>query len=142
MPVEHRRPIRQAEHDRLRAAGEGERDGGPPDFGHRRGRVFGPGSGFDVGVDLRTGSVLLSSSRATKNQAFRFKTRLFGFQYHIEWTPSDIEAVTAAYREDVHKVLGTDGERKIREDTAKYYPRYARLGDRILANFVQFLKVY
>ena len=89
-----------------------------------------------------TGSVLLSSSRLTKNQAFRFKTRLFGFQYHIEWTPSDIEAVTAASREDVQKVLGPEGERKIREDTAKFYPRYARLGDRILANFVQFLKVY
>jgi hypothetical protein len=57
-------------------------------------------------------------------------------------TPPDIEAIVAAGREDLSKVLGPDGERTIREDTARHYPRYARLGDRILANFVQFLKVY
>ena len=34
-----------------------------------------------------TGNTLLSSSRLCKNQAFRFKNRLFGFQYHIEFTP-------------------------------------------------------
>ena len=89
-----------------------------------------------------TGNALLSSSKLCKNQAFRFKTRLFGFQYHIELTAPDIEAIVAAGKEDIQKVLGADGERKIREDTDKYYPRYARLGDRILANFVQFLKVY
>ena len=31
------------------------------------------------------------------------------------------EAVTAANREDMQKVLGPEGERKIREDTAKFY---------------------
>ena len=89
-----------------------------------------------------TGNALLSSSKLTKNQAFRFKTRLFGFQYHMELTVPDIEAIVAADREGAGKVLGADGERTIREDTSKYYSRYARLGDRILANFVQFLKVY
>jgi len=85
---------------------------------------------------------LLSSSKLCKNQAFRFKTRLFGFQYHMELTVPDVEAIISAGREDLQKVLGADGERKVREDTVKFYPRYARLGDRILANFVQFLKVY
>jgi GMP synthase (glutamine-hydrolysing) len=89
-----------------------------------------------------TGNALLSSSKLCKNQAFRFKTRLFGFQYHMELTVPDIEAIISAGREDLQKVLGADGERKVREETAKNYPRYARLGDRILANFVQFLKVY
>jgi GMP synthase-like glutamine amidotransferase len=91
-----------------------------------------------------SGNALLSSSKLCKNQAFRFKTRLFGFQYHVELTPPDIEAIVAAGRTDpkIQSVLGADGERKIREDTQKLYPRYARLGDRILANFVQFLKVY
>jgi GMP synthase-like glutamine amidotransferase len=89
-----------------------------------------------------TGNALLSSSKVCKNQAFRFKTRLFGFQYHMELTPPDIEAIVAADRESLQKVLGLEGERTVREDTKKYYPRYARLGDRILANFVQFLKVY
>ena len=45
-------------------------------------------------------------------------------------------------KEDVTKVLGPGGEIRIREDTARFYKRHARLGDRILQNFVEFLKVY
>jgi GMP synthase (glutamine-hydrolysing) len=89
-----------------------------------------------------TGNALLSSSRLCRNQAFRFKNRLFGFQYHIEMTPADIEAMIANGKEDIIKVLGTDGENKIHEDTTRHYPQYERLGNKILKNFVQFLKVY
>lgn len=89
-----------------------------------------------------TGNSLLSSSKLCKNQAFRFRTRLFGFQYHFEFTEAEIEALVANDRETLLKVLGPDGERQVREDTKKFYPRHARLGDKILANFVQFLKVY
>ena len=89
-----------------------------------------------------TGSVLISSTRACKNQAFRFKARLFGFQYHFEMTREGIEALVANRKEDVLKVLGPQGEQKIKDDTEKYYTRYARLGDRILQNYVQFLKAY
>jgi hypothetical protein len=39
-------------------------------------------------------------------------------------------------------VLGPDGAAKIKQETAKYYKRHARLGDRILTNFVQFLRAY
>jgi GMP synthase-like glutamine amidotransferase len=89
-----------------------------------------------------TGNALISSTRTCKNQAFRFKSRLFGFQYHFEMNEAGIEALLANRKEDVTRVLGSDGEAKIREDTKKFYPRHARLGDRILANFVQFLKAY
>lgn len=89
-----------------------------------------------------SGNALLSSSPKCKNQAFRFKNRLFGFQWHMELTPADIEAILAAGKKDVGKVLGPDGETKVRQETAKYYPEYARLGDKLLRNFVQFLKVY
>ena len=68
--------------------------------------------------------------------------RLFGFQYHFEFTEADIEAVVASNREEARAVLGADAETRIRQDTAKYYRRYARLGDRVLQNFVQFLKMY
>ena len=57
-------------------------------------------------------------------------------------TEGGIEAMLANRKEDVAKVLGPDGEAKIRDDTKKFYPRHARLGDRILQNFVQFLKAY
>jgi GMP synthase (glutamine-hydrolysing) len=86
--------------------------------------------------------VLISSSRACKMQAFRFKNRLYGFQYHVELTEAGIEAMLAQGKEDVTKVLGSDGESKIREATKKNYARYARLGDRVLKNYVQFLKAY
>ena len=77
-----------------------------------------------------------------RNQAFRFKNRLFGFQYHFEFTAADIEKVVVAGREDVTKVRGPSADVRIMEETTRHYPRYARLGDRILQNFVQFLKVY
>lgn len=88
------------------------------------------------------GNALLSSSKACKNQAFRFKNRLFGFQYHFELTEADIEKMLAAQKSDVEKVHGAEGEAQIRKDTKAYYKQYARLGDRIIRNFVQFLKVY
>lgn len=89
-----------------------------------------------------TGNALLSSSPLCKNQAFRFKNRLFGFQYHVELTPEGIEAILHADSQNVAKYLGADGETRVRQDTEKFYPQYARLGDKILRNFVQFLKVY
>jgi GMP synthase-like glutamine amidotransferase len=89
-----------------------------------------------------TGNALLSSTRACKNQAFRFKNRLVGFQYHFEQTPEGIEAIIENRREEATKVLGADGVNKIREETTKNYPRHARLGNKILENFVQFLKAY
>jgi GMP synthase-like glutamine amidotransferase len=89
-----------------------------------------------------TGNSLLSSSKACKNQAFRFKTKLFGFQYHIELDRPGIEAIVAGNKEQLVQVHGADGDKTIRQETEKLYPRYARLGDKLLTNFVQFLKVY
>jgi GMP synthase-like glutamine amidotransferase len=89
-----------------------------------------------------TGNVLISSTKLCKNQAFRFRNRLFGFQYHLEATPEIIQAMVAGGRDDVQRVLGPDGEAKIREGTEKHYGRYERLTNRVLQNFVQFLRMY
>ncbi len=89
-----------------------------------------------------TGNALLSSSRGCKNQAFRFKNRLFGFQYHMEFTREGIDQLVSADAQNAQAHLGADGAAKVREETEKFYPRYARLGDRILQNFVQFLRTY
>src|SRR5260370_37731430 len=78
-----------------------------------------------------TGSVLISSSRACKNQAFRFKNRLFGFQYHFEMDLAGIEAMLVNAKQDIIKGLGPDGAARIRQDTQKQFPTYLRLGDRI-----------
>jgi GMP synthase (glutamine-hydrolysing) len=89
-----------------------------------------------------TGNALLSSSRLCRNQAFRFKNRLFGFQWHMELTPSDIEAILVDGQGDAKSPLGPDERSTVLQGTEKYYPQYARLGDKLLRNFVQFLKVY
>jgi GMP synthase-like glutamine amidotransferase len=89
-----------------------------------------------------TGNALLSSSRLCKNQAFRFRNRLFGFQYHMEMTEPDIEAYCQSGAAKLTEVLGADGLQKVRDDTKKFYPRYARLGEKLLKNFVQFLHAY
>ena len=89
-----------------------------------------------------SGNALLCSTKACKNQAFRFKNRLFGFQWHLELTPPDIDAILDARKEEVTAILGSDGPGRIRQDTEQFYPQYARLGDKLLRNFVQFLKVY
>jgi GMP synthase-like glutamine amidotransferase len=89
-----------------------------------------------------SGNALLSSTKSCKNQAFRFKNRLFGFQYHFEFTEKEIDAVVANGREDIQRILGPEGEAVIKKDTAANYSRYARLGERIVKNLVQFLRVY
>lgn len=88
-----------------------------------------------------TSCVLISSTAACKNQAFRLKNRLFGFQYHIEFTPVEIEALLANDKQSWIRALGPAGQEKIRQDTARYYRLYERLGNRVLTNFVQYLKV-
>jgi len=88
-----------------------------------------------------TGNALLCSSKTCKNQAFRFKNRLFGFQWHPELTPELIDGIIAA-NPNVVQTLGSDAAAKIRQETEKNYPQYTRLGDKLLRNFVQFLKVY
>ena len=89
-----------------------------------------------------TGNALMSSTRTCRNQAFRFKNRLFGFQYHIELDRAGIAQIIAGNREQAVQVLGSDAEAKINADTERFYPRYERATNKILTNFVQFLKAY
>src|SRR3954464_6403839 len=93
-----------------------------------------PAAGAPPGPPPPTGNALLSSSRTCKNQAFRFKNRLFGFQYHFEMTEKDIEAYCQAGKDHLTRVLGPDGLTKVRDDTKKFYPRYARQGEKLLKN--------
>jgi len=89
-----------------------------------------------------TGNSLISSTRACRNQAFRFKNRLFGFQYHVELTREGIAQMLLGNRAELTRVLGPDGEAKINEGTEKNYLRYERAGNKVLKNFVQFLHAY
>ncbi len=50
--------------------------------------------------------------------------------------------MVAAGRDDIARVLGPEGEAKIAQGTEQHYLRYERLTNRILQNFVQFLRMY
>jgi GMP synthase-like glutamine amidotransferase len=89
-----------------------------------------------------TGNALISSSKLCKNQAFRFKNRLYGFLYHFEMTAEGIASLVEGDRETAERELGPGGLSKLKEDTQKFYPQHERLGNRILKNYVQFLKAY
>jgi GMP synthase (glutamine-hydrolysing) len=86
------------------------------------------------------GNALLSSSKRCRNQAFRFKTRLFGFQYHFELKPDQIEQMLQT--PEAREMLGDPGIAHTREQTRSLYGRYERLGNRLLTNFVQFMRAY
>ncbi|MGF1634334.1 MAG: type 1 glutamine amidotransferase [Phycisphaerae bacterium] len=89
-----------------------------------------------------TGNALMASTAHTRNQAFRFKNRLFGFQFHFELSDADINAVIADDSDPLVRHLGPDGKQAVRDGLAAHYGRYNRLGTRILKNFVQYLKAY
>jgi GMP synthase (glutamine-hydrolysing) len=89
-----------------------------------------------------TGNVLIASTRFCRNQAYRFKNRIFGFQFHFEMDREGIEAMIEHAREDWRKVLGADGDARIRRDTEQYYPEYERVGNRLIDNFVQTLRLH
>ena len=88
-----------------------------------------------------TGNALLASSRTCKNQAFRFKTRVVGFQYHFEMTPPGIETMLANGIDTIEKVLGPGGFDQVCADTKKHYAAYERLGNKMMQNIVEFLQL-
>jgi GMP synthase-like glutamine amidotransferase len=88
------------------------------------------------------GSALLASSKLTKNQAFRFKTKLFGFQFHFEQTQADIERLVMEDRDSLIRAAGADAPSRVLEETKANYAKHERLGNRVIDNFVQFLKAY
>ncbi len=89
-----------------------------------------------------TGNALISSTRTCRNQVFRFKTKLFGFQYHIELDRPGIDAIVEGNKQQALDVLGADAVNTIKADTEKYYPRYERVTSKFIQNFVQFLHAY
>ncbi|MCC6239137.1 MAG: type 1 glutamine amidotransferase [Phycisphaerales bacterium] len=89
-----------------------------------------------------TGNSLLASSAKCRNQVFRFKDRLLGFQFHFELTQEDIQAVVTHATPADKQALGGSALADIAQQTKQYYPAYQRLGDLIIRNVVQYLRLY
>jgi GMP synthase (glutamine-hydrolysing) len=89
-----------------------------------------------------TGNAWISTTRTCRHQAFRFKNRLFGFQYHIELTRDGIAEMIQGNKDEARHVLGDDYASIISAGTEQHFTRYERAGNKVLSNFVQFLKTY
>ncbi len=84
--------------------------------------------GYEV-VELPPGGVLLASSKASKHQAFRVGLKTYAFQYHFEWTRSDIDGVLGQFAKWFSDAgHNTDA---IRSDTDDKYDLYRHMGDRL-----------
>lgn len=80
-------------------------------------------------AELPPAGVMLASSGACKHQAFRVGLTTYGFQYHFEWTRSDIAGVLEQFTDWI-SASGGDVE-AIRNETDQYYDTYRHLGDRL-----------
>ena len=80
-------------------------------------------------TELPPGGVLLASPDACKHQAFRVGLTTYAFQYHFEWTRSDIAGILEQFAPWI-----TDSGQNvdsIQSDTDAKYDLYRHLGDRL-----------
>ncbi len=104
-----------------------------------------PPEGYDPdkpGPPPPSGNLLMSSVPWDRNAAFRFKNRLYGLAYHPEFTRDGIEALLKKHGGAVGAAFGSGAVDKLRSETEKHFPRYERLGRRLLDNLVQYFKAY
>ena len=104
-----------------------------------------PPAGFDPekkGPPPPSGNALICSTAWCKNAGFRFKDNLYGFAFHPELEREDIDRVLKLQGGMVGAAHGTGARGRVEEETEKHFPRYRRLGDKLLANFVQFSHAY
>ena len=80
-------------------------------------------------TELPPGGVMLASSDSCKHQAFRVGLTTYAFQYHVEWTKSDIDGVLEQFASWISE-SGGDVE-AIRRETEDCYELYRHLGDRL-----------
>lgn len=89
-----------------------------------------------------SGNVLLASAPHCKNAAFKFKDRLYGFQFHPELEREDFQRLATEHGGMAGAAFGSGALDRIRADTEQHFANYERLGTRLLVNYVQFFKAY
>ncbi len=87
-----------------------------------------------------TGNVVMAASRACRTQAYRFKNRVLGFQFHLELEKPHIEAIIA--RRGPEAGLSVEEIGRLKADVQQHYARYDRSAAKLIQNLVQFLKAY
>jgi GMP synthase (glutamine-hydrolysing) len=83
--------------------------------------------------DLPPGAVKLASSARTDNQLFRFGTRLYGLQFHLEMTPEIFRAMAEDSR-DYLTDAGVDVGRAI-EESGRVLPGMRSVAETVFARW-------
>jgi GMP synthase (glutamine-hydrolysing) len=86
--------------------------------------------------DLPPGAVLLASTPACPNQAFRLGARAFALQFHPELDPPTIEDWVQSDAAYVDKACGPEGAARIRAETPRLFPAYRIARERLLGNII------
>jgi GMP synthase (glutamine-hydrolysing) len=84
--------------------------------------------------DLPSGSRLLASTLLCQNQMFRWGTRAFGLQFHVEVGAPEIVAMVGEDAAFVRAANGPTGGSRILSDTERWIHRYREMGDRMIRN--------
>ncbi len=111
---------------------------GDPLLGHfaPRERIFQwHGDAFDIPA----GAVHLASSPGCENQAFRYGSNVYGFQFHMEVDEPLIHRWLRVphHERELHELKGATGPHEIRNETPQHMPRLTELADRTFREFVK-----
>lgn len=86
---------------------------------------------------LPPGATPLAASKVSKNQAFRVGMTTYGFQYHFEWTPEQIDQVLDISGPVLQQAGVTAAQ--VREQGANHLETYRHFGDRLSQNLATLL---
>ncbi len=84
---------------------------------------------------LPPGATLLASSKGTKNAAYKFGLRTFGFIYHFECDRPGVDAILNSSAGLANKMGLSPADLASQVDQS--YPGFARLSDRLCLNIAQ-----
>ena len=87
---------------------------------------------------LPEGAELLASSKLCKNQAFRYRDNVYGFQFHLEVDEPMVERWLRIpqNRDEIAKTNGKIDPDKIGSETPEYIGRLKDLSDRTFGDFI------
>lgn len=90
---------------------------------------------------LPDGAMVLARNDACTTQAFRWGRHAYGFQYHVEITPSTVGdwGAVPEYKQSLEEVLGISGAEQLTRDVAVRLPAFRVAAERLDRNFEEVL---
>ncbi len=89
--------------------------------------------------DIPAGAVHLASSPLCASQAFRYRTSVYGLQFHLEVDEPMIERwlTVPMHVKEIESLAGKIDPQKIRRDTPAHIHRLKQLSDKVFGDFIK-----